>query len=246
MKNFRASIGPDIVCSKNKASNSIFLSPCSPQEVYHLINQLKEKKAKRASDIETKFIKYANPVLSYFVSDIFNRCLTEGVYPDSLKVAEVIPIFNKGDRDKTTNYRPILLLSQFNKVFEKLLYTRIYSYLMRFDMLSDRQFGFRKNSSTMLAINKIFEELLSDIDEGLYSCCIFLNLSKAFDTVNHKILLKKLENSFGLRGTSLKLIENYLTDRYQCTKIGEARSSLRKVDCGVPQGSSLGPFIFFT
>ena len=120
----------NIVFSKNKASNSIFLSPCSPQEVYHLINQLKEK-VKRASDIETKFIKYANPVLPYFVSDIFNRCLTEGVYPDSLKVAEVIPIFKKGDRNKTTNYRPISLLSQFNKVFEKLLYTRIYSYLMR-------------------------------------------------------------------------------------------------------------------
>ena len=195
----------NIVFSKNKASNSIFLSPCSPQEVYHLINQLKEKKAKRASDIETKFIKYANPVLSYFVSDIFNHRLTEGVYPDSLKVAEVIPIFKKADRDKTTNYRPILLLSQFNKVFEKLLYTRIYSYLMRFDMLSDRQFGFRKNSSTMLAINKIYDELLSNIDEGLYSCCIFLDLSKAFDTVNHKILFKKLKNSFGFRGTSPKI-----------------------------------------
>ena len=85
----------NIVFSKNKASNSIFLSPCSPQEVYHLINQLKEEKAKRASDIETKFIKYANPVLSYFVSDTFNRCLTEGVYPDSLKIAEVIPILRK-------------------------------------------------------------------------------------------------------------------------------------------------------
>ena len=118
----------NIVFSKNKASNSIFLSPCSHQEVCHLINQLKEKKAKRASDIETKFIKYANRVVSYFVSDIFNRCLTEGVYPGLLKVAEVIPIFKKGDRDKTTNYRPISLLSQLNKVFEKLLYTRITAY----------------------------------------------------------------------------------------------------------------------
>ena len=209
-----------------------------------MINQLKEKKVKRASDIETKFIKWAKPVLSYFVSDIFNRRLSEGVYPDSLKVAEVIPSFKKEDRDKTTNYRSILLLSQFNKVFEKLLYTRIYSYVMRFDLLSDRQFGFRKNSSTMLAINKIYDELLSNIDQGVYSCCIFLDLSKAFDTVNHKILLQNLENFFGFRGTSLKLIENYLTDRYQYTKIGEARSSLRKVDCGVPQGSSLGPLLF--
>ena len=115
---------------------------------------------------------------------------------------------------------------------------------MRFDLLSDRQFGFRKNSSTIFAINKIYDELLSNIDQDLYSCCICLDLSKAFDTVNHKTLLQKLESFFGFRGTSLKLIENYLTDKYQPTKIGEARSSLRKVDCGVPQGSSLGPLLF--
>ena len=96
---------------------------------------------------------------------------------------------------------------------------------MRFDLLSDRQFLFRKNSSTMLAISKIYDELLSNIDQGLCSCCIFLDLSKAFDTINHKILLQKLENFFGFQGTSLKLIENYLTDWYQYTKIGEARSS---------------------
>ena len=111
-------------------------------------------------------------------------------------------------------------------------------------MLSDRQFGFKKNSSTMLAINKIYDELLSNIDQGLYSCCIFRDVSKAFDTVNHQIPLKKLENFFGFRGTSLKLIENYLTDGYQYTEISEAWSSLRKVDCGVPQGSSLGTLLF--
>ena len=125
-----------------------------------------------------------------------------------------------------------------------LLYTRIYSYLMRFDLLSYRQSGFKKNFSTMLAIKKIYDEFLSNINQGLYSCCIFLDLSKAFDTVHHKILLQKLENFFGFRGTSLKLIENYSADRYQYSKIGEARSSLRKVDCGVPQGSSLAPLLF--
>ena len=110
------------VWSSNKACNSIFLFPCSPQEVYNEIAILKIKKATRTSDIETKFIKYANPIISKFVSDLFNFCLKEGVYPDSLKVAEVIPILKKGEQDKTTNYRPTLLLSQFNKTFEKLLY----------------------------------------------------------------------------------------------------------------------------
>ena len=123
--------------------------------MYNEIAKFKIKKATRTSDIETKFIKYANPVISKFVSDLFNFCLKEGVYTDSLKVAEVIPIFKIGEQDKTTSYRPISLLSQFSKIFEKLLYSRIYSYLVRYDLLSDCQFGFRKNSSTNFAINKI-------------------------------------------------------------------------------------------
>ena len=119
------------------------------------------KKATRTYDIETKFIKYAIPVISIFESDLFNFCLIEGVYPDSLKVAEVIPIFKKGKQDKATNYRPISLLSQFNKIFEKLLYSRIYSYLVRYDLLNNYKFGFRKNSSTNFAINKIYNEILT-------------------------------------------------------------------------------------
>ena len=114
------------VWSSNKASNSIFLFPCSPQEVYNKIAKLKIKKATRTSDIKTKFINYANPVIPKLVSDLFNFCLKEGAYTDTLKVAEVIPIFKKGEHDKTTNYRAISLLYQFHKKFEKLFYSRIY------------------------------------------------------------------------------------------------------------------------
>ena len=112
------------------------------------------------------------------MSDLFNFCLKEGVYPDSLKVAEVIPIFKKDEQDKTTNYRPISLLSQFNKIFKKLLYSRIYSNLVRYDLLSDCEFGFGKNSSTNFAINKIYIEISSNIDQSLYTCCVFLDFSR--------------------------------------------------------------------
>ena len=134
------------------------------------------------------------------MSDLFNFCLQEGVYPDSLKVAEVITILKKGEQDETTNYRPISLFYQFSKIFEKLLYSRNYAYLVGYDFLSDCQFGFRKNSSINFAINKIlvYNEILSNVDQRLYTCCAFLVLSKAFDKVSHSILLQKFEKMFGV------------------------------------------------
>ena len=207
------------------------------------IAKLKIKKATRTSDIETKFIKNVNSVISKFVSDLFDFCQKEGVYLDLLKVAEVISIFKKGEQDKTTNYRPISLLSQFNKIFEKPLYSRIYSYLVRYDLLSDCQFGFRKNSSTNFTINMIHNEILSNIDQSLYTCCVFLDLSKAFDTINHAILLQKLEKMLRFRGSALSFMESYLTNRCQYTKIGDSQSRKQLIDCGVPQGLSLGPVL---
>ena len=167
------------------------------------------------------------------------------MYPNSLKVAEEIPIFKKGEQDKTTYYRPISLLSQFNKIFEKLLYSRIYSYLVRYDFISNCQFGLRKNSSTHFAINKIYKEIHSNIDQSLYTCCVLLDLNKAFDTVNHSILLQNLDKVFGFRGSALSLMESYLTNCHQYTKIGDSKPRKQLIDCGVFQGSSLGPLFFF-
>ena len=227
-----------------KISNSVLLSPCTPQEVFNLITKLKDRKACRTIYIETRFIKLANPVISTFLSNLFNVCSNTGVYQDSLKIAEVIPIFKKGCSTQTTNYRPISLLCQFNKIFEKLLHTRIYSYLIRYNLLNDRQFGFRKNSYTTLANSKIHNDLLHNIDQGLYSCSLFLDWSKAFDSVDHAILIKKLECMYKFRGIALELMKSYFNNRYQYTKISKSKSTLRKIKCGVPQGSFLVPLLF--
>ena len=227
-----------------RASNAIFLAPSTEMEVYGLINQIKSHKARRTNDIESRFIKLANPVIANFLSEMFNLSLTTGIYPDAMKVAEVIPIFKKGDRDKSTNYRPISLLSQFNKIFEKMLHSRIYSFVTKYNLLSEKQFGFRTNFSTNLAACSVYDEIVNEIDQNLYNCGIFLDLSKAFDTVNHNILVNKLENYFGFRGRALELMKSYLTNRFQYTKIGNSKSKLLPIECGVPQGLSPGPLLF--
>ena len=156
----------------------------------------------------------------------------------------MIPIFKSSGRDRTTNFLPISLLSQFNKVFEKISYNRIYSYLIRYKLLSDYQFGFRKNSSSTLAISKRYDKILNNIDQGMYTCYIFLDLKKAFNTVDHFRLLQKLEITYGFRGIALDRMKSYLTNRQQYNKIGNKHSTKQNINCGVPQGSSLGPLLF--
>ena len=164
-------------------------------------------------------------MLSVYLSELFNLCVNEETYPDSLKIAEVISIFKAGDRNKTTNYRPISILSQFNKIFEILLYTQLYSYLTKYNLLSDQQFGFRKNFSSSLAISKLYDDLLNNIDQGLlYTCSIFLDLRKAFDTVNFAIILEKLDKLFDIRGKRLDIFKNYLFNQYQYTTFGNNKT----------------------
>ena len=199
--------------------SSFFFQPSTSAEVLIIIDQLKNKKAVRNNDVNTKFLKHSREIIAPIISDLFNVCIINGTLPNCLKIAEVIPVFKKGDKANPTNYRPISLLSQFDKIMEKMIFTRLHSHLEKKKLLYKKQFGFRPNSSTNFAINSIHDKLVKNIDDELYSCCIFLDLSKAFDTVNHEILLWKLSNYFGIRGESLNLFKSYLSNRYQYTNI---------------------------
>jgi retron-type reverse transcriptase len=151
--------------------------------------------------------------------------------PDQFKLARVIPIYKKRSKSVVSNYRPISLLSVFNKILEKLMYKR-------------GQFGFRSNHSATHAILLIADKIQKAVENKMYSCDIFLDLSKAFDTVNHTILLKKLENS-GIRGIVQKWFSSsYLSNRKQYVSIGNVISEQKSITCGVPQGSVLGLYYF--
>lgn len=133
---------------------------------FYLINDLNVRKGNRVNDIPAKVIKLSGEVISPFLSDIFNRCMSQGCYPDQLKIAHVIPIHKKGSKVDCSNFRPISLLCNFNRLFEKILYDRIYKYFDKFSLLNFHQYGFRKNHSTSMAIYDILESKLGERDKG--------------------------------------------------------------------------------
>ena len=160
-----------------------------------------------------------------------------------MKIAKVIPLYKEGPKDECSNYRPISLLMHVNKVFEKLIHSRLYSFLQKNKVLNGNQYGFRKNSSTAFAIYDLIENKLKNLDEKNITCALYVDLSKAFDTVNHAILLKKLAHH-GIRGVPLNLFKSYLSNRKQYTFVNGSKSRELLIDIGVPQGSVLGPLLF--
>ena len=182
-------------------------------------------------------------VLADKLAHIINLSFTSSTVPNQLKIAKVIPIFKKNEINKSENYRPISLLSSINKIMEKLMYKRVINFLNRHKILYEFQFGFRQNHSTSLALIEIVDNILEDLQNGKYVAGIYLDLSKAFDTVDHKILLNKL-NHYGIRGTVLDWFSSYLENRQQFTYINKTSSNIKAINYGVPQGSVLGPLLF--
>jgi len=183
-------------------------------------------------------------VLSPILTHLFNSCINEGSYPDCFKNAQITPVCKSADQTNCNNYRPISILLQLNKILEKILHTRVYAYLQEFNLLSNCQYGFRPKSATAFAVENIYFNLLINKQKGSYTCSIFLDLSKAFDTVNHDISLQKLQLYFRIRGVPLQLFSNYLLNRKQYVINRNTKSSLKNISCGVPQGSVLGPLLF--
>jgi hypothetical protein len=178
-----------------------------------------------------------------------NAILSSGVFPDRLKYTIVKPIYKKGGKQEVSNYRPISLLTSFSKVFEKVIYNRLYTHLERNNILVQEQFGFRRHHSTEQAAFSLINSILTAMNNKMVVGGIFCDLHKAFDCVQHKILLDKLQ-LYGIDGKFKTLIESYLTNRYQ--KVSLEKSDYNKnasewslIKCGIPQGSILGPLFFF-
>ena len=221
---------------------SMLVPPVSPHDVSLVINKLKNKKGS-LHEIPVSLIKSNKHILAVPLSLLFNQSITEGKFPQCLKHATVIPIYKKGPKDDIGNYRPISMLSVTSKIFESLMKNSFVRYLEAKSILNSEQYGFRQGLSTFDALNSYAQEIYNNLDKQSSLLSIYVDFTKAFDTVKHDILLYKL-NYYGIRGNINNWFKDYLTNRTQSTKVNNNISTPRRIKYGVPQGSVLGPILF--
>ena len=228
---------------KNNITNSFFLNFVTEAEIEKIVNNLSCSKSSGPYSIPTHILKDNINILKKPLAKLINMSFQQGMFPESLKSAKVTPIYKKDDPQISSNYRPISVLSVFSKIYEKCMHTRLYSFLTKHELLFRRQFGFRKNHSTNHALISLVESIKKEIDNQKFVYGIFIDLQKAFDTVDHDVLIQKL-NYYGVRGIANHWFCSFLKNRNQYVSLSGVSSHVKQITCGVPQGSTLGPLLF--
>lgn len=253
--NFFVNVGPDLAakvpkCTSNNPDTLIkinpktmFLSGVTVEEIMDVVNNCKNKISTDCFDINMSIVKQIISSIAKPLTYICNLSFQTGAFPKKMKLAKVIPLYKNGNKHIFTNYRPVSLLPQFSKILEKLFNNRLEKFTDKHNLINESQYGFRIGRSTTMAIIDAVEEITNSLDKKKYAAGVFIDLKKAFDTIDHSILLRKLER-YGIRGVALSWIQSYLTGRQQYVKMGENASGYLDIGCGVPQGSVLGPRLF--
>ena len=216
--------------------------PVTPNHVSNVVSLLKDASA-GLDDISTKFFKAILPSILPEITYLVNLCITKSTFPDIFKTALITPVFKAGSRNQFSNYRPISVLTIFSKVLESIMYQQLITFISDNNIIYENQFGFRSKHSTYMPISLLHDFITTNLAKGQVSACIYLDLARAFDTVNFSILLKKLTR-YGITGNSLNFLSSYLTNRKHKLKYKGFTSGSQDVTCGVPQGSVLGPLLF--
>lgn len=227
---------------KNRVVEDMSFNFATVSEVNNIISSLKNKSC-RLNSIPVYVFKSVSDFISPVICDLFNESVQQGTFPDVLKTAECIPIFKKGCITAVSNYRPISLLPNLSKIMEKLMRSRLVNFFEQFNILSEQQFGFRTGRDTSDAILEFLDYAYSALDSRNHLVAICIDMSRAFDTLDHSILLSKLEH-VGVRGVVRDWLRSFLSNRKQFVTVNNASSTLEPMSTGVPQGSVLGPLLF--
>ena len=217
--------------------------PMSEEDIYKIVKSLNTKTSYGFDGISTKLLqRIISPILKPLTL-VINQSLATGIYPEKLKIAKICPLYKKGNVHVIDNYRPISLLPSLSKVFEKAVFNQLYSYFKEYDLFFDSQYGFLKLHSTQHAALELVDYATHEIDQNSAALSVYLDLSKAFDTIDQNILLHKLRY-YGVSNTELIWFKNYLENRSQFVEIDGFTSDVLGIHTGVPQGSILGPLLF--
>lgn len=233
----------DMLGTMSTNQRSMFLNPVTVEEITLLFNALRLNKSPGADNITAAVIKTCAQMIAPVLAKIINDCFVSAKYPGGLKTARVIPIFKSGSRRAVENYRPISVLPFLNNIVERSIYNRLNDFLDRCNVLYDYQYGFRSKCGTSTALAEIVASIQGDLNNDRCVAGLFMDLSKAFDTVNNEILLSKLERA-GVRGVPHQLFKPYLEDRFIVVSVNGKMSQARRINVSVPQGSVLGPLLF--
>ena len=212
-------------------------------ELKEALRSLKPNKSPRYDNISSNVVNETSDIFFTSLMYIFNLSLQQGIFPENLKIAKVSPVYKKDEEFLLTNYRPISVLPCFSKLLERIMYNRLFKHLSENSILYKKIFGFQTSHSTEHAILLLVNQLYKSFDESRFTLGIFIDLCKAFDTVDHKILTKKPE-LHGIKDCSLRWFESYLSYRKQFITYGDKQTNIETVTCGVSQGSILGPLLF--
>ena len=253
--NFFVNVGPDLAANINSTGKtydqylgepmqkSMFMKPIVEKEIIKIIAKFDPNKSAGHDNIGNNIVRKIVNEIAEPLTMIFNLSFATGTVPTNLKIAKVIPIYKKSDAENFSNYRPVSVLPCFSKILERLVFNRCINFIDEYDILNEQQFGFRAKHSTYMAVMQVIDKIHNAAESDESTLGIFLDLSKAFDTIDHNILLYKLKH-YGFRGVVYEWFVSYLENRKQYVSFKNNKSDLMNIICGVPQGSILGPLLF--